>query len=79
MNPDIRQSLNIEPLLLRIEQSQLRWYGHVTRICNERTARQPMDALPKGKSLKGKSELAGGIMLKTWHAHVLEFHQRNCR
>ena len=31
---DIRQSLNIEPLLLRIEQSQLRWYGHVTRILN---------------------------------------------
>ena len=27
---DIRQSLNIEPLLLRIERSQLRWYGHVT-------------------------------------------------
>ena len=27
---DIRQSLNIEPLLLHKEQSQLRWYGHVT-------------------------------------------------
>ena len=26
---DIRQSLNIEPLLLRIERLQLRWYGHV--------------------------------------------------
>ena len=28
---DIRQSLNIEPLLLRIEQSQLHWYGHVQK------------------------------------------------
>ena len=25
------------------------------------------------------SELAGRIMLKTWHGHVLEFHQRNGR
>ena len=27
---DIRKSLNIESLLLRLERSQLRWYGHVT-------------------------------------------------
>ena len=25
---DIRESLNIESLLLRLETSQLRWYGH---------------------------------------------------
>ena len=29
---DIRESLNIEVLLLRLERSQLRWYGHVTRM-----------------------------------------------
>ena len=29
---EIRKSLNIEPLLLRIERSQLRWFGHVSRI-----------------------------------------------
>ena len=29
---DICESLNIELLLLRLERSQLRWYGHVTRI-----------------------------------------------
>ena len=28
---DIRQSLNFEPLLLRIEQSQLRCYGYATK------------------------------------------------
>ena len=28
---DIRQSLNIKLLLLRIERSRLNWYGHVTR------------------------------------------------
>ena len=45
----ICQSLNIEPLLLRIKPSQLRWYGHVTQMSDERTAKQPMDALPSGK------------------------------
>ena len=29
---DIRESLNIKSLLLRLERSQLRWYGHVTRM-----------------------------------------------
>ena len=33
---DIRQSLNIEPVLLRIERSQLRWYGHVSRRANSK-------------------------------------------
>ena len=34
---DIRQSLNIEPLLLPIERPQLRWYDHVTRMSHEQT------------------------------------------
>ena len=51
---DICQSLNIEPLLLRIEQSQLRWYGHVTRISHEHTAKQLMNALPSGKRPRGQ-------------------------
>ena len=33
----IRKSLNIEPLLLRIERSQLRWFGHVSRMPQEKT------------------------------------------
>ena len=32
---EIRKSLNIEPLLLRIERSQLRWFGHVSRMPQE--------------------------------------------
>ena len=46
---DIRQSLNIEPLLFRIERSQLRWYSHVTRMSHERTAKQLKNALPSDK------------------------------
>ena len=51
---DIRKSLNIEPLLPRIERSQLHWYGHVTRMSHERTAKQPMDAFPSGKRSSGR-------------------------
>ena len=29
---EIRKSLNIEPLVLRIERSELRWLGHVSRM-----------------------------------------------
>ena len=33
---EIGKSLNIEPLLLRIERSQLRWFGHVSKMPQER-------------------------------------------
>ena len=33
---EIRKSLNIAPLLFRIERSQLRWFGHVSRMPQER-------------------------------------------
>ena len=51
---DIRQSVNIKLLLLGIKQSQLRLYGHVTRMSHERTAKQLMDALPSSITLRGR-------------------------
>ena len=47
----IRQSFNIEQLHLRIERSQLRWYGYVTRITHEPTEKQQMNALPRHPSI----------------------------
>ena len=37
---DIRESLNIDSLLLRLERSQLRWYGHVTRMPQEKNSQK---------------------------------------
>ena len=37
---NLYQSLDIEPLLLLIERSQLRWYGHATQMSLEQTAKQ---------------------------------------
>ena len=41
---EIRDSLKVEPLLLRIERSQLKWYGHVCRMPMERISKQALQA-----------------------------------
>ena len=43
---EIRESLDIEPLLLRIERSQLRWFGHASRMPQEKLLKQAL--LAKG-------------------------------
>jgi len=46
-NDRIREAINIEPLLLWVERSQLRWYGHVLRMSQERVTRRIVDANPR--------------------------------
>ena len=41
-NTAILESLFIESLLLRIERSQLRWFGHVSRMPQERLPKQTL-------------------------------------
>ena len=51
---DIRESLNIQALLPRLERSQIRWYGHVTRMSQERTAKKLLCSTPIGRRLRGR-------------------------
>ena len=51
---DIRESLNIESLLLWLERSQLRWYGHVTRMSQKRTAKKLLCSTPIGRRPRGR-------------------------
>ena len=51
---EIRKSLNIEPLLLRIERSQLRWFGHVSRMPQERLPKQALLAKENGRRPVGR-------------------------
>ena len=51
---EIRESLNIEPLLLRIERSQLRWFGHVSRMPQERLPKQALLAKANGRRPAGR-------------------------
>ena len=51
---EIRKSLNIKPLVLRIERSQLRWFAHVSRMPQERLPKQALLAKVNGRRPVGR-------------------------
>ena len=51
---EIPKSLYIGPLLLRIERSQLRWLGHVSRMPQERLPKQALVAKKNEKRPVGR-------------------------
>ena len=48
-NIAIRESLDIESLLFRIERSQHRWFGRVSRMLQERLPKQTLYAKVSGR------------------------------
>ena len=46
---EIRNCHNIEPLLLRIKRSQLRWFGHASRMRQKRLPKQALLANANGR------------------------------
>jgi len=54
---EIPRALNVEPLL-RIDRSQLRWFGHVSRMPHKRLARQVLLAKPTGKRPRGRPRIS---------------------
>ncbi|KAI3352505.1 hypothetical protein L3Q82_005456 [Scortum barcoo] len=51
-----REELGVEPLLLRIERSQLRWLGHLFRMPPGRLPREVFQACPTGRRPLGKTQ-----------------------
>ena len=49
-----RERLGVEPLLLRLERSQLRWFGHLVRMPLERLPREVLEARPTGRRPRGR-------------------------
>ena len=49
-----REGLGVEPLLLRLERSQLRWFGHLVRMPHERLPREVLEARPTGRRPRGR-------------------------
>ena len=62
-NTAIRESLNVEPLLLKIEKTQLRWFGHVLRMPEERLTKRVFLSQPNGRRPRGRPR-------KTWRSGV---------
>ena len=58
---EIRKSLNIERLLFQIERSQLRWFGHVSRMPQERLPKQALFAKANGRRPVGRPRSRSGI------------------
>ena len=52
---EIKKPLNIEPLILRIEISQPKWFGHVTRMPEEKLLKQALLAKANGRRPFGRS------------------------
>ena len=53
-NTAIQESLNIKSLPLRIEKSQLEWFGHVSKMLQERLPRQTLYAKVNVKRPAGR-------------------------
>ncbi|KAI3354882.1 hypothetical protein L3Q82_004680 [Scortum barcoo] len=51
-----REELGVEPLLLRIERSQLRWLGHLFRMPPGRLPREVFQACPTGRKAPWKTQ-----------------------
>ena len=64
----IRESLKAASLLLHIESSQLRWWGHVLRMPHERLTHQVFEAMPQGTRLVGCPRL-------TWRSYIARLCQ----
>ena len=50
----IREGLGVEPLLLRIERSQMRWLGHLVRMPPGRLPGEVFRARPTGRRPRGR-------------------------
>ena len=71
---EIRKSLNIEPLLLRIERSQLRWFGHVSRMPQERLPKQALLAKANRKRPVGRSRTRWTDYIEDFGWNRLDLH-----
>lgn len=56
-NVTTREELETEPLVETIQRKQLRWYGHVVRMREERLPRKIMEARREGKRRRGRPRL----------------------
>jgi len=72
---DIRRELGVEPLLLRVERSQLRWFGHLIRMP---PGRLPFSGhIQLGGDPRADPAPAGGITYLVWPGNASGSPRRN--
>lgn len=62
-NATVRRDLGVQPAIERITANQLRWYGHVTRMMEDRVAKTVYEARVEGRRRRGRPR-------RTWEEEV---------
>lgn len=53
-NADVRRELGVEGILEFLERGQLRWFGHIKRMNQERYPRRFLEWIPQGRRPIGR-------------------------
>ena len=69
-NRTIREKLNTEMLLLKVERSQLRWFGHVLKITRNRLVYQVYSAGPNANRPRGRARARWTVEIRNLCARV---------
>ena len=56
-NETIRQNLQIDPINEKIMEGQLRWFGHVCRMPNDRLTKRVFETRVPGKNKRGRPRI----------------------
>jgi hypothetical protein len=67
-NEMIRMNLGTQPLESKMEQAQLRWFGHLNRMDGERSTKQVWEARTEGLGM----ERPRGRPRRTWNDNTQE-------
>ena len=62
-NDVIRNELEVKPIIQKIEEQQLKWLGHLTRMNNNRPTKQVWEAKPQKAKKRGRPK-------KTWNDEI---------
>ena len=72
-NTKIREEVKTDSLSSKIEKNQLRWFGHINRMKNDRIPKQILECKQQGKLPRGRPK-------KLWQDTISEIvERRGCR